>query len=87
MIEDALDHGGLGDEAHHAHLASAARTHDPLLGRGLAPVAAGLAVGVAVAVGAAWGLSGFFTGIWPIDLGALLVAVSPSLLTGRAGRD
>jgi predicted permease len=47
-----------------------------LLRRGLAPVATGLAVGVTVAVGAAWGLSGFFTGIWPIDLHALLVAVS-----------
>jgi predicted permease len=47
-----------------------------LLHRGLAPVAAGLAVGVAVAVCAAWGLSGFFTEIWPIDLRALLVAVS-----------
>lgn len=47
-----------------------------LLRRGLAPVAAGLAVGVAVAVSAAWSLSGFFTWIWPIDLHALLVAVS-----------
>jgi predicted permease len=47
-----------------------------LLQRGLAPVAAGLGVGVAVAVSAAWGLSGFFTGIWPIDLHALFVAVS-----------
>ena len=28
MIEDAHDHGGLGDEADHAHLASAARTHE-----------------------------------------------------------
>jgi len=28
MIQDALDHGGLGDESHHAHLASAARTHE-----------------------------------------------------------
>ena len=27
MIQEALDHGGLGDEFHHAHLASAARTH------------------------------------------------------------
>ena len=54
-----------------------------LLHRGLAPVAAGLAVGVAVAVSAAWGLSGFFTGIWPIDLRALLVAVS--LLALAAG--
>ena len=47
-----------------------------LLRRGLAPVAAGLAVGIAVAVSAAWGLSGFFSGIWPIDLDALLVAAS-----------
>jgi len=47
-----------------------------LLRRGSAPVAAGLAVGVAVAGSAAWGLSGFFTGIWPIDLRALFVAVS-----------
>lgn len=47
-----------------------------LLRRGLAPVAVGLAVGVAGAVSAAWGLSGFFTEIWPIDLHALLVAVS-----------
>ncbi|MGE0456104.1 MAG: ADOP family duplicated permease [Vicinamibacteria bacterium] len=47
-----------------------------LLNRGLAPVAAGLAAGVAVAVSAAWASSGFFTGIWPIDLRALLVAVS-----------
>ena len=47
-----------------------------LLRRGLAPVAAGLAVGVAVAGCVAWGLSGFFTGIWPIDLRALFVAVS-----------
>src|SRR4029453_17369727 len=27
MIEDLRDHGGLGDEADHAHFASAARTH------------------------------------------------------------
>jgi ABC-type antimicrobial peptide transport system permease subunit len=54
-----------------------------LLHRGLAPVVAGLAVGVAMAVSAAWGLSGFFTGIWPIDLRALLVAVS--LLALAAG--
>ncbi len=54
-----------------------------LLHRGLAPVVAGLAVGVAVAVSAAWGLSGFFTGIWPIDLRALVVAVS--LLALAAG--
>lgn len=47
-----------------------------LLRRGLAPVAVGLGVGVAVAVSAAWGLSGFFTRIWPIDLDALLAAVS-----------
>jgi predicted permease len=47
-----------------------------LLRRGLSPAAVGLAVGVGVAVGAAWGLSGFFTKIWPIDLHALLVAVS-----------
>jgi predicted permease len=47
-----------------------------LLRRGLAPVAAGLAVGVALAVSAAWALSGLFAGIWPIDLLALLVAVS-----------
>jgi predicted permease len=47
-----------------------------LLRRGLAPVAAGLAIGVAVAVSAAWGLSRLFSGIWPIDLQALLVAVS-----------
>lgn len=47
-----------------------------LLRRGLAPVAVGLGIGVAVAVSAAWGLSGFFTGIWPIDLDALLAAVS-----------
>ena len=47
-----------------------------LLRRGLAPVAAGLAVGIAVAVSAAWSLSGFFSEIWPIDLDALLVAVS-----------
>ncbi len=47
-----------------------------LLRRGLAPVAAGLGVGVALAVSAAWGLSGLFAGIWPIDLLALLVAVS-----------
>ena len=54
-----------------------------LLYRGLAPVVAGLAVGVAVAVSAAWGLSGLFTGIWPIDLRALVVAVS--LLALAAG--
>ena len=47
-----------------------------LLHRGLAPVVAGLAVGVAVAVSAAWGLSGLFTGVWPLDLHALLAAVS-----------
>ena len=47
-----------------------------LLRRGLAPVAAGLSFGVAAAVSAAWGLSGFFTGIWPIDLHALLAAVT-----------
>jgi ABC-type antimicrobial peptide transport system permease subunit len=47
-----------------------------LLRRGLAPVAAGLVAGVAVAVSAAWGLSRLFSGIWPIDLQALLVAVS-----------
>jgi len=28
MIEDAVDQGGLCDEADHAHLASAARTHE-----------------------------------------------------------
>ncbi|MFI4942709.1 MAG: ABC transporter permease [Burkholderiales bacterium] len=54
-----------------------------LLQRGLAPVVTGLAVGVALAVSAAWGLSGFFTGIWPIDLRALLVGVS--LLALAAG--
>jgi len=27
-IQDAPDHGGLGDESHHAHLASAARAHE-----------------------------------------------------------
>jgi predicted permease len=47
-----------------------------LLRRGLAPVVIGLGVGVGVAVSAAWGLSGLFTGIWPIDLDALLAAVS-----------
>ena len=47
-----------------------------LLHRGLAPVVAGLAVGVAAAVSAAWALSRFFAEIWPIDLQALLVAVS-----------
>lgn len=47
-----------------------------LLRRGLAPVAAGLAVGFVVAVSAAWGLSGLFTGLWPVDLHALLVAVA-----------
>jgi predicted permease len=51
-----------------------------LLHRGLAPVVAGLAVGLAMAVSAAWGLSGFFAGIWPIDLPALLVAVSLLML-------
>lgn len=55
-----------------------------LLSRGLAPVAVGLAVGVAVAVSAAWGLSGFFSGIWPIDLRALLVAVSLLALAAAA---
>jgi ABC-type antimicrobial peptide transport system permease subunit len=47
-----------------------------LLRRSFAPVAIGLGVGVAVAVSAAWGLSRFFAGIWPIDLSALLAAVS-----------
>jgi len=47
-----------------------------LLRRGLAPVAAGLCFGVAAAVSAAWGLSLFFAELWPIDLHALLVAVS-----------
>jgi predicted permease len=47
-----------------------------LLHRGLAPVVVGLAVGVAAAVSAAWALSRFFAEIWPIDLQALLVAVS-----------
>jgi hypothetical protein len=47
-----------------------------LLHRGLAPVAAGLVVGVAAAVSAAWALSRFFSEVWPIDLQALLVAVS-----------
>jgi predicted lysophospholipase L1 biosynthesis ABC-type transport system permease subunit len=47
-----------------------------LLRRGLAPVAAGLGFGVAVAVSAAWGLSGFFSAIWPIDPNALLAAVA-----------
>jgi predicted permease len=47
-----------------------------ILRRGLAPVAAGLVVGIAMSVSAARGLSGFFTGIWPMDLPALLVAVS-----------
>jgi tRNA U38,U39,U40 pseudouridine synthase TruA len=28
MIQDALDHRGLGDEAHDPHLASAARTDE-----------------------------------------------------------
>jgi hypothetical protein len=28
MIEDALDERGFGDEAHHAHFAPAARTHE-----------------------------------------------------------
>src|SRR5712691_5598315 len=56
-----------------------------LLRRGLAPAVAGLAVGVAVTMSAAWGLSGFFTGIWPIDLHALLVAVSLLALGADTG--
>ena len=28
MIQDAFDQGGLGDEAHHAHLAATAKTHE-----------------------------------------------------------
>jgi ABC-type antimicrobial peptide transport system permease subunit len=47
-----------------------------ILRRGLATVAVGLGVGVAVAVSAAWSLSAFVTGIWPLDLDALLGAVS-----------
>jgi predicted permease len=47
-----------------------------LLRRGVAPVAIGLAVGVAVSLSAAWGLSGFFSGIWPVDVHALVAAVS-----------
>jgi predicted permease len=55
-----------------------------LLRRGLAPVAVGLSVGVALAVSAAWSLSAFFTGTWPIDLQALLGAVSLLALAGAA---
>jgi predicted permease len=47
-----------------------------LLRRSFAPVAIGLGVGVAAAVSGGWALSGVFAGIWPIDLGSLVVAVS-----------
>jgi putative ABC transport system permease protein len=47
-----------------------------LLRHGVVPVATGLAAGSAVAVGAAWGLSGVLPTIWPIDLPALLAAMS-----------
>jgi predicted permease len=56
-----------------------------ILRRGLAPVAVGLGVGVAVAVSAAWSLSGFFTGIWPLDLNALLAATSLLAIAAIAG--
>jgi predicted permease len=57
-----------------------------LLRPGLAPVAVGLGVGAGLAVSAAWGLSGFLSGIWPIDLKSLLAAVSLlALAAGGAG--
>ena len=55
-----------------------------LLRRGLAPVAAGLAAGIAAAASAAWALSDVFTGVWPIDLPAVVAAASLLALVALA---